>query len=82
LYLNNLVKENPEIWKEVQSNNWESCAWNITGSSELDDNLELLGFFEWIKKVFFAVAMKHNIELPDFSDSAYKKEFANRSCAI
>lgn len=80
--LDELTLKFPDFWATVKSSDRETCAWNITGSGELDDNLELMGFFQWIQKICFGIAMEMDIELPDPADPDYKQKFANAATGL
>lgn len=82
-YLDKVVLEHPDWRKFVSSKDRETYAWNITGSTKLDDNLEVMWFLQWIQKICFAIWVKHNIQLPDFTDHEnYQQEFADRATDI
>ncbi len=81
-YLDKVVAANPAIWKMVAKSNRETCAWNITWSTKLDDNLELLGFFSWIQKICLVIWLQLEMALPDLNDSNYKQKFANAATKI
>ncbi len=81
-YLNAIIDKYPDWRKIVSKYDWEPSAWNITGSTNREDNLELIWFFQWIQKVCFIIWISHTMKLPSFDSPNFKKEFADNATDI